>query len=65
MTTDTDKSDAAIDLAQSIKRWWKEHRYDVTGDYGEHNVYYDEPEFVGKAKAIIGDWERRDDDEAL
>lgn len=47
----------ARELAQSIKDWWEAHKYDTTGDYGEWNVYDEEPDFVSKAKEILGDWE--------
>jgi len=57
MAERTSDADKARELAESIKDWWKVHKYDVTGDHGERNVYDDEPEFVSKAKEIIGDWE--------
>lgn len=61
MTASEDKNWQAIDLAHCIKDWWQEHRYDVTGERGEWNVYDEEPKFVRMAKAIIGDWEQPSD----
>lgn len=49
--------DKGIELAESVKVWWETHKYDVEGDYGEYNVYNSEPDFVIKAKKIIGNWE--------
>lgn len=40
----------SISLCDSVLEWWEEHRHDATGDYGEYNVYDEEPEFVTKAK---------------
>lgn len=39
-------------LVVYILEWWKEHEYDTTGDYGEHNVFDSEPSFVTKAKSM-------------
>lgn len=59
--TDLAKGRAALDasacaLAESVKKWWEAHRYDTTGPRGDRNVFDSEPEFVTKAKSIIGDW---------
>ncbi len=50
-------NDQAIALALSVRRWWQEHKYDVTGPRGEWNLYDPPAEFVELAKSIIGDWE--------
>jgi hypothetical protein len=50
----------ATELAELVKVWWEHHKYDTTGDRGDYNAYDDEPDFVIKAKEIIGDWERID-----
>lgn len=63
MTTSDGTNAQAIDLANCIKDWWEDHKYDVTGERGEWNLYDDEPKFVTMAKAIIGDWERTPDDD--
>jgi hypothetical protein len=57
--TDAKNTPTALELANTIKDWWETHKHDTTGDYGLRNVYDDEPEFVTKAKAVIGDWELR------
>lgn len=44
-------------LCEVIKEWWEDHKYDTCGDYGDCNVYDDEPKFVTAAKEVIGDWE--------
>jgi hypothetical protein len=46
------------ELANLVKDWWEEHRYDVTGEYGGMNIYDEDPPLVSKAKEIIGDWEK-------
>lgn len=47
------------DLAKLIKEWWESHKYDTypDGEGGEYNTFDNEPEFVSKAKEIIGDWD--------
>ena len=40
-------------LAEAVLAWWDEHRYDVEGDYGEHNVYWEDPEFVTLAEQYM------------
>lgn len=47
----TSKSDLE-ELVKAILDWWEEHQYDTTGDYGDFNMYNEEPEFVRKAKQI-------------
>lgn len=44
----------AADLARNVMVWWEKHQHDVTGDYGEYNVYDSEPEFVAEARTILG-----------
>jgi hypothetical protein len=39
-------------LVAYILDWWDEHQYDTTGEYGEYNVYDNEPSFVVKAKLM-------------
>jgi hypothetical protein len=46
-----------LDWAIAIKKWWDGARYLTSGSYGEHNVFDTEPEFVTKAKQVIGDWD--------
>jgi hypothetical protein len=46
-----------LNLCEIIGKWWEEHQYDTHGEYGDYNVYNDEPEFVAKAKEIIAFWE--------
>jgi len=36
-------------LVNQILDWWKDARCLTTGDYGDYNVFDDEPEFVTKA----------------
>ncbi|MFC3216474.1 MULTISPECIES: hypothetical protein [Sphingomonadaceae] len=62
MTTSSNSNQQAIDLANCIKDWWQQHKFDTTGERGEWNLYDDEPEFVTMAKRIIGDWEKPSDD---
>jgi len=50
-------NETLVRLAESIKTWWEDHRTDTCGDYGEYNVYSDEPVFVTIAKEVLGDWE--------
>ena len=33
-------------LVGEIIKWWNEHQYDTTGDYGEWNLYDEPPPFV-------------------
>ncbi len=47
----------AVILANAVKAWWEEHKYDTTGEYGDRNVFDVEPDFVRVAKTVIGDWE--------
>lgn len=60
MVAETDKK--YIELAEAVKTWWEAHKFDVTvgggEEYEEYNVFDDEPDFVTKAKEIIGDWEK-------
>lgn len=42
-------------IIAAILEWWKDHQYDVTGDYGDRNVYNDDPEFVALAKQYVKD----------
>lgn len=46
-----------LEFANCIKTWWEQHKFDVTGPYGDYNVYDTEPEFVTLAKKVLGDWE--------
>jgi hypothetical protein len=46
-----------ISLAENIKTWWEDHKYDTCGEYGDCNVYNDEPKFVTLAKNVLGNWE--------
>lgn len=46
-----------LDWAVAIKKWWDDARHLTSGSFGEHNVFATEPEFVTKAKQVIGDWE--------
>ena len=46
-----------LDLAVSIRAWWKTHQHDVTGERGERNVCDQAPDFVAKAKLVLGDWD--------
>lgn len=47
-------------LAELVKEWWEEHKYDTISDCegDEYNVFSRAPRFVEKAMDIIGDWER-------
>mgnify|MGYP000866683745 CR=1 FL=1 len=36
-------------LVLSILDWWDLHEFDVTGEYGEYNVYDVNPPFVNNA----------------
>jgi hypothetical protein len=56
--SDTKHSASAIQMANSIKAWWEKHKFDTMGEYADRNVFDTEPEFVGMAKAVIGDWEK-------
>jgi hypothetical protein len=56
---DMPDNDQATKLANAVKLWWEEHKYDVTGDRGEWNLYDHAPAFVDIAKTIIGDWEAK------
>lgn len=38
------------ELKEAILKWWEEHEYDTQGDFGEYNVYDEEPYFVRLAK---------------
>jgi hypothetical protein len=49
------KMDKGVELAELVKSWWEEHKYDTVCD--THNVYDEEPDLVKKAKEIIGNWE--------
>ena len=48
------------ELIESVLKWWNEHQYDVTGDYGDYNVYNDEPEFVKIAMKLKKEQENND-----
>jgi len=49
----SDCQERLVSLAECIKTWWEDHKYDACGDYGEHNVYDDEPKFVTLAKEAL------------
>lgn len=40
-------------LAKAALDWWEDHQHDTEGDYGEFNVYDEEPEFVKIAREEI------------
>ena len=50
--------DKTKELANAVKDWWEQHKYDVTGEHGDWNVFDEEPEFVTKAKEMLWDWEK-------
>jgi len=44
----------AKDVLKEVLKWWEdEAQYLTTGDYGEHNVFDDDPEWVKMAKKAI------------
>lgn len=53
----SDCQERLVSLAECIKTWWEDHKFDTCGDYGDYNVYDDEPKFVTLAKDVLGDWE--------
>lgn len=42
----------AAELCDSVMTWWEEHQYDTYGEYGDYNVYSQDPDFVVKARAV-------------
>jgi hypothetical protein len=54
---DMQKTPTNLDFANSIKEWWEKNKHATTGPCGGHNVFDSDPEFVGMAKTILGDWE--------
>ncbi len=44
----------AADLARVVMDWWAKHKFDVTGEYGEWNVFDSPPEFVVSAAEVLG-----------
>lgn len=55
------KRDKAQELAESVLAWWDEHKNDTIGEYGEWNVYSDEPAFVKQAKRILSGTDEPED----
>ena len=41
------------DLIRAVLEWWNEHKCDSCGDYGEFNVYDDEPEYPMEFKKTL------------
>lgn len=48
-----------LHLSERVVSWWNEHKHDTCGDYGERNVFDDEPEFVALAKAVLSEGHSR------
>ena len=42
------------ELAGLVLVWWEDAQYWVTGEYGDRNVFNEDPDFVKMAKKITG-----------
>ena len=49
----------ALHLSERVISWWNKHKHDTCGDYGESNVFDDEPEFVTLAKSVLSEGQSR------
>ncbi len=40
-------------LRKALKWWDEEAQYETTGDYGDHNVFDEDPEWVIEARRVL------------
>jgi len=58
----TDELAEALTVIASALKWWEEDaQYLTTGDYGGHNVFDDDPEWVVEARKLLEEEEEEDD----